>query len=84
MEDDFKQCLVRLPFPSWKSIPTVIGWFLDYHLVRFFRNTGRGVRLSDRRSCCRSEPRNFEFTEFIDDHCQLNPTLFEHVQHLKG
>ena len=39
MEDGFRRCLARLPFPILKIHPDNGTKFFSHHLVRFFRET---------------------------------------------
>jgi len=60
MEDGFKRCLARLPFPVLELHPDNGREFFNHHLVRFFRDTVQGVRLSRSRPYCKNDNRNVE------------------------
>jgi hypothetical protein len=46
MEDAFRRMLARLPFPVQEIHPDNGSEFFNHHLITFWRNTVKGVRLS--------------------------------------
>jgi len=74
MEDGFKRCLARLPFPTLEIHPDNGTEFFNQHLVRFFRETVQGLQLSRSRPYCKNDNRNVEqknatlVRAFLGDH----------------
>jgi len=60
MEGGFRYILARLPFPILEIHPDNGSEFLNQHLVRFFRDTVRGVELSRSRPYYKNDNRNVE------------------------
>ena len=60
MEDGFKRCLARLPFPTLELHPDNGTEFFNQHLVRFFRETVQGLQLSRSRPYHKNDNRNVE------------------------
>jgi hypothetical protein len=60
MEAAFRSILIRLPFPICEIHPDNGSEFLNDHLVRFFRQTVRGVQLSRSRPYHKNDNRNVE------------------------
>ena len=60
MEDGFRRCLARLPFPILELHPDNGREFFNHHLVRFFRDTVQGLRLSRSRPYCKNDNRIVE------------------------
>jgi hypothetical protein len=66
MEDGFRRILARLPFPVLEIHPDNGSEFLNHHLVRFWKETVKGVTLS------RSRPFHKNDNRFVE---QKNSTL---------
>jgi hypothetical protein len=66
MEDGFRRILHRLPFPILELHPDNGSEFFNHHLMAFFHDTVRGVRLS------RSRPYHKNDNRFVE---QKNATL---------
>jgi hypothetical protein len=66
MKDGFHRILARLPFPILEIHPDNGSEFLNYHLVRFWNDTVKGVTLS------RSRPFHKNDNRFVE---QKNSTL---------
>ncbi len=66
MEDGFLRILARLPFPVIEIHPDNGSEFFNHHLVRFWRETVKGVHLS------RSRPYHKDDNRFVE---QKNSTL---------
>jgi hypothetical protein len=66
MEDGFRRLLARLPFPILEIHPDNGSEFLNYHLVRFWKEIVKGVHLS------RSRPYQKNDNRFVE---QKNYTL---------
>jgi hypothetical protein len=66
MKDAFRRILERLPFPVLEIHPDNGSEFFNHHMVRFWKDTVRGVRLS------RSRPYQKNDNRFVE---QKNATL---------
>ena len=66
MEDGFRRILARLPFPVREIHPDNGSEFFNHHLLRFWRETVKGVRIS------RSRPYRKNDNRFVE---QKNSTL---------
>ena len=66
MKDAFRRILLRLPFPILEIHPDNGSEFLNSHMVRFWRDTIKGLHLS------RSRPGNKDDNRFVE---QKNSTL---------
>jgi len=88
MEDGFNRCLARLPFPVLELHPDNGREFFNHHLVRFFRDTVRGVRLSRSRPYCKNDNRNVEqknatlVRAYLGDHRLATATHTQALNHL--
>jgi hypothetical protein len=60
MEDAFRRCLARLPFPVREIHPDNGCEFFNQHLLRFFHDTLVGVELSRSRPYHKNDNRNVE------------------------
>lgn len=60
MEAGFRRILARLPFPLLEVHPDNGSEFLNYHLLRFFRQTVSGVHISRSRPWQKNDNRNVE------------------------
>ena len=66
MEDGFRRILARLPFPILELHPDNGSEFFNHHLLRFFKDTVKGVELS------RSRPYHKNDNRFVE---QKNSSL---------
>jgi hypothetical protein len=66
MEDAFRYILTRLPFPILELHPDNGSEFFNHHMLRFWKSTVKGVRLS------RSRPYHKNDNRFVE---QKNSTL---------
>lgn len=60
MEAGFRRILARLPFPIIELHPDNGSEFLNYHLLKFFKDAVKGVRISRSRPWQKNDNRNVE------------------------
>jgi hypothetical protein len=60
MEAAFRRILARLPFPILELHPDNGSEFLNYHLLKFFKDTVKGVRISRSRPWHKNDNRFVE------------------------
>ncbi len=81
MEDGFKRILSRLPFPILEIHPDNGSEFLNHHLVRFWRNTIKGVQLSRSRAWQKNDNRFVEQKNSTLVRAYLGYDRLDTVQH---
>jgi hypothetical protein len=77
MEDGFRRILARLPFPVLEIHPDNGSEFLNAHLVRFWKETVKGVTLSRSRPFHKNDNRFVEQKNSTLVRAYLGPSRFD-------
>ncbi|MBC7234191.1 MAG: transposase family protein [Chloroflexi bacterium] len=79
MEDGFRRILARLPFPVREIHPDNGSEFFNHHLVRFWKETIQGVRLSRSRPFHKNDNRFVEQKNFTQVRAYLGQERLDTV-----
>jgi transposase InsO family protein len=81
MEAGFRRIMARLPFPILEIHPDNGSEFFNHHLVRFFRDTVSGVKLSRSRPYHKNDNRFVEQKNHTLVRAFFGPDRFDTVAH---
>jgi hypothetical protein len=84
MEDAFRRMLARLPFPVREIHPDNGSEFFNHHLIRFWKKTVKGVRLSRSRPWFKNDNRFVEQKNATLVRAYLGDARLDSVQQTKA